>query len=159
MAPADRRRLPAAAAALLVALAAAVVALAGPAAAAAGSSRLEPKGAKVTLQAKWQGTPLLHEAAEFLVSALWPAAVAGPNGISSCCRLLPPARPCCCWRAAHAAPNPKNRLHLYIRRLRRTQRCSGGLWKTGSSSTQQPPAAAPAVSSAGRRSRLQAAPT
>jgi hypothetical protein len=94
MAPADRRRLPAAAASLLVALAAAVVGLAGPAAAAAaGSGRLEPKGAKITLQAKWQGTPLLHEAAEFLVSALWPAAVAG----ASLCHLalLPPAAADC----------------------------------------------------------------
>lgn len=29
--------------------------------------RLEPKGAVVTLHTKWLGTPLVHEAAEFLV--------------------------------------------------------------------------------------------
>ena len=40
-----------------------LLALAGSAAA----GGLEPKGAKITLQAKWPGTPLLHEAAEFLV--------------------------------------------------------------------------------------------
>lgn len=33
----------------------------------ARASRLEPKGARITLRAKWPGTPLLHEAAEFLV--------------------------------------------------------------------------------------------
>lgn len=40
-----------------------LLAMAGSAAAA----RPEPKGAKITLRAKWPGTPLLHEAAEFLV--------------------------------------------------------------------------------------------
>jgi hypothetical protein len=34
---------------------------------AARAARKEKKGAKITLQAKWQGTPLVHEAAEFLV--------------------------------------------------------------------------------------------
>lgn len=36
-------------------------------AAGAAAAQLEPKGAKITLRAKWPGTPLLHEAAEFLV--------------------------------------------------------------------------------------------
>lgn len=31
--------------------------------------RFEPKGASITLHAKWLGTPLVHEAAEFLVSS------------------------------------------------------------------------------------------
>lgn len=33
----------------------------------AAAARPEPKGAKIMLRAKWPGTPLLHEAAEFLV--------------------------------------------------------------------------------------------
>ena len=33
------------------------------------AAKAEPKGARITLRAKWQGTPLLHEAAEFLVGA------------------------------------------------------------------------------------------
>ncbi len=36
-------------------------------------ARFEPKGAQVTLRAKWQGTPLVHEAAEFLVGTTWRA--------------------------------------------------------------------------------------
>jgi hypothetical protein len=32
------------------------------------NSRALPKGVKVSLSAKWPATPLLHEAAEFLVS-------------------------------------------------------------------------------------------
>lgn len=52
---------PAAAAAVLFVLL--LAAAAGPAAA----GRLDTKGAKITLRAKWQGAPLLHEAAEFLV--------------------------------------------------------------------------------------------
>lgn len=49
----------------LLALAVLLLALAGGAA----GGRLDPKGAKITLRAKWPGTPLLHEAAEFLVRA------------------------------------------------------------------------------------------
>lgn len=51
-------------AAALPAVAAVLCVLA--AASAASAAKLESKGAKITLQAKWQGTPLLHEAAEFL---------------------------------------------------------------------------------------------
>ena len=32
------------------------------------NARVSPKGVKVSLAAKWPATPLLHEAAEFLVS-------------------------------------------------------------------------------------------
>ncbi|KAL4422940.1 hypothetical protein ABPG75_009137 [Micractinium tetrahymenae] len=49
----------AAAAAALVLLLAAAVPL-------AAAARAQGKGAKITLQAKWEGTPFLHEAAEFL---------------------------------------------------------------------------------------------
>lgn len=52
----------------LAALAVAAVLLLAAAGCPAGAAKLERKGAKITLQAKWQGTPLLHEAAEFLVS-------------------------------------------------------------------------------------------
>jgi len=48
-----------------VAVTAVVAALLLPLAAAA---KKDYRGAKITLQAKWQGTPLLHEAAEFLVN-------------------------------------------------------------------------------------------
>ncbi len=36
--------------------------------AAFAAARFEPKGAQVTLHTKWLETPLVHEAAEFLVS-------------------------------------------------------------------------------------------
>ncbi len=49
--------------------AAAVVLLLAAAVPLAGAARAQGKGAKITLQAKWEGTPFLHEAAEFLVRA------------------------------------------------------------------------------------------
>jgi TRAP-type mannitol/chloroaromatic compound transport system substrate-binding protein len=39
------------------------------------AARHEAKGAKITLHATWPSTPLLHEAAEFLVR--WSAAACG----------------------------------------------------------------------------------
>lgn len=109
-----------------------------------GARRFEPKGASVTLHAKWLGTPLLHEAAEFLVrgaggdcaklfvvwlrlpeGAPWPALAA--------CRLNRP-------RPRSEASGPHNSfadtsLHNAspsspARRMR-TRLCSGGLWRGG----------------------------
>lgn len=57
-----RSALPAVAAAAAVLLLAAAAPL-------ASAARAQGKGAKITLQAKWEGTPFLHEAAEFLVRA------------------------------------------------------------------------------------------
>ena len=49
----------------------------------------ETKGAKISLHAAWPSTPLLHEAAEFLVR--WPAAAcSGANANPVCAALTAP---------------------------------------------------------------------
>lgn len=51
------------------------------------TARKDTKGARITLQTKWQGTPLVHEAAEFLVSRL---------GVPAWHRPLPACQPQLC---------------------------------------------------------------
>ena len=53
--------------ALVALVAAAAAALAVGGAAAGSAAAAAARGASITLQAKWEATPVVHEAAEFLV--------------------------------------------------------------------------------------------
>lgn len=147
-----RHRAPAATAAVALLL---LAALAG--VPAARAARRETKGVKITVQAKWQATPLLHEAAEFLVSGPGDRRGTGPRHRRSACR--PPVIKHCtsvsqcsvCWDSFRTLAVPLPAVALTTRRRTRFRRCSGGLWRSGSAGARRW-AARPRPSSAGRAS-------